>query len=352
MNYKETLFFVGKCLTINHEEHNRILVEEEIKSKKVDWDNVVKVSTAHYVFPALYCNLKRANFLHYLPSDLVEYMQHITSLNRERNQQIIEQAKELNEFLLANNIKPIFLKGTAFLLQGLYEDIAERMVGDIDFLVDSKEFKKTIELTQQFGYSVFHKDKVDNTILNRHYPKMTKKDRIASIEIHYKMVSNKSYRKFNYQFIGDSIKKIGSLNFLSNENDILMTCINHQLNNYNYLYYNISFRSSYDLFLLSKKALPHKAISNMDINLNLNNFLFSSHFLLGKILSIDFLKNKKSEKYYKKVLFFIENPKKRKSEQKKINTKLLWSNRINIIINSFSNKKYRKYLLERIKPTL
>ena len=45
----------------------------------------MKVSTAHYVFPALYCNLKRANFLKYLPADLVEYMKFITNLNKERN---------------------------------------------------------------------------------------------------------------------------------------------------------------------------------------------------------------------------------------------------------------------------
>ena len=42
MTYKETLFFVGKCLTITHEKHNRILVEEELKYGKDDWDNVVK----------------------------------------------------------------------------------------------------------------------------------------------------------------------------------------------------------------------------------------------------------------------------------------------------------------------
>ena len=47
MNYKETLFFVGKCLTISHEEHNRKIVEQAIKSENVDWDNVVKLSTAH-----------------------------------------------------------------------------------------------------------------------------------------------------------------------------------------------------------------------------------------------------------------------------------------------------------------
>ena len=82
MNYKETLFFIAKCLTISLEEKNRQEIEKQLKSTSIDWDAVVKVSTAHYVFPALYCNLKRADFLQYLPQELVSYMEYITNINR------------------------------------------------------------------------------------------------------------------------------------------------------------------------------------------------------------------------------------------------------------------------------
>ena len=51
MNYKETLYFIAKCLTISLEAKNRQEIEKKLKSKTIDWDNVVKVSTAHYVFP-------------------------------------------------------------------------------------------------------------------------------------------------------------------------------------------------------------------------------------------------------------------------------------------------------------
>ena len=95
MSYKETLYFVAKCLTISLEDNNRQEIEKQLKSTSIDWDAVVKVSTSHYVFPALYCNLKRVDFLQYLPQDLVSYMEHITDINRERNKQIILQAIEL-----------------------------------------------------------------------------------------------------------------------------------------------------------------------------------------------------------------------------------------------------------------
>ncbi|MDC1400431.1 nucleotidyltransferase family protein [Polaribacter sp.] len=142
MNYKETFFFVAKCLTISLEAKNRQQIEKQLKSTSIDWDAVVKVSTSHYVFPALYCNLKRADFLQYLHHELVSYMEYITNINRERNEQIIQQAKKINNLLLANNITPIFLKGTGNLLSGIYDDIAERMVGDIDFYFFKRRLSK------------------------------------------------------------------------------------------------------------------------------------------------------------------------------------------------------------------
>jgi hypothetical protein len=54
-------------LTISLEDKNKQVIEKQLKSTFIDWDAVVKVSTAHYVFSALYCNLKRVDFLKYLP---------------------------------------------------------------------------------------------------------------------------------------------------------------------------------------------------------------------------------------------------------------------------------------------
>ena len=76
-------------------------------------------------------------------------MEYITNLNRDRNKQIISQAQDLNTLLLKNNITPIFLKGTGNLLEGLYDDIAERMVGDIDFIFSKIDFPKAITLLKE-----------------------------------------------------------------------------------------------------------------------------------------------------------------------------------------------------------
>ena len=183
MKNKEALYFVAACLTISLEDKNRQEIQKQLQLSSIDWDTVVKVSTAHYVFPALYCNLKRSDYLKYLPQELVNYMEQITDLNRERNKEIITQAYELNTLLLANNIIPLFLKGTGNLLAGIYEDIAERMVGDIDFIFSKEDYPKSIAILREFGYSdVF---KIDNNYPQfKHYQRIRNANNIAAIEIH------------------------------------------------------------------------------------------------------------------------------------------------------------------------
>ena len=195
MTYKETLYFIAKCLTISIENTNRQLVLEKLKSNSIDWDNVVKVSTAHYVLPAMYCNLKTVDFLHYLSEDLVNYMNYVTNLNRDRNKRIIAQAKKLNSLLLANNITPIFLKGTGNLLAGLYEDIAERMVGDIDFIFSKEDYPKAISILKDSDYSNVLDYKY-HFPSQKHYSRLQKVNNIAAIEIHKDLVIEKHTNEF------------------------------------------------------------------------------------------------------------------------------------------------------------
>lgn len=348
MNYKETLLFVAKCLTINHKKINHKLVKKKIEANLVDWDTVVKVSTGQYVFPALYCNLKRANFLHYLPADLVEYMQHITDLNRERNELIIKQAKEINELLLSNNITPIFLKGTGNLLEGLYEDIAERMVGDIDFLVNPEKLKLTVNVLKENGYHEKTLDYLDNTILNRHYPKITKEGEIAAIEVHYKMISNE--KGFDFNFIKKSVTKlVNNATVLSYNNQVLLTCFNKQISDKGQWTKTISLRNSYDLYLLSKQTSVKTVLSNFDHSESnsLKNFLSVTNYIFNSPRSLEDIRTHKTKKYIKKALFFMNNPKKSAANKKKWELYFLYKHRFSVILKSFYVKEYRKYLFDR-----
>lgn len=348
MNYKETLFFVGKCLTINHEKHNLVIVEKQIKSNQVDWDNVVKLSTAHYVFPALYCNLKYANLLHYLPPDLVEYMKHITDLNRERNLQIIKQAKEINQLLVSNNITPIFLKGTGNLLEGLYKDIAERMVGDIDFIISPKEYKKTINLLHQNNYLPVL-DLKYNFPSFRHYLRIQHPNKIAGIEIHKQMILEDYANEFNYNYIRDNIQEINDILVLSYSDQLCLSIIAKQINDNGYLFNDIALRNAYDVFLLSKKTIAKNCFNEFEkLKTLLNSFLALCYISLGKIDSLDFHNNKETS--YSLSFFFklLNDNSFRQKHYIKQKKSIYLKSRLKIFYKSFFDKKIRFWLFKRL----
>ncbi|MBL4604221.1 MAG: nucleotidyltransferase family protein [Flavobacteriaceae bacterium] len=300
MTYKETLFFIGKCLTISHEKENLKIISEKVISKQVDWDSVVKVSTQHYVFPALYCNLKRAKLLSYLPEELVAYMKHITNLNRDRNLEIISQAKKINALLVNNKITPIFLKGTGFLLQNFYDDPAERMVGDIDFLVPDKDFLKTIELIENDGDKKTT-DKLSSPLIGEHYPRLIKENEIAAVEIHKNMLKRKGASYFNYNRISKSTIHKNDISFLGLQDQLILTILAKQYNDDGRFHKTVTLRNSYDVYLLSKQIKSLPAITGYkEFFTILNSYLAYSSLTLNTQV-IDF-KNTRKVKFSSTIL--------------------------------------------------
>lgn len=349
MTYKETLFFVGKCLTINHEKQNKKIIENKLKSNTIDWESIVKVSTSHFVFPALYCNLKKANFLHYLPEELVNYMQHITDLNRNRNQQIISQAKEINEVLLANNIKPIFLKGTGNLLEGLYDDIAERMVGDIDFIISKEEYPEAITILNNFGYKKVHNTKYDFPQF-KHYPRLHKKDTIGAVEIHKELLTEKYANEFNYDVIKSDTQMINDVNLLSYNNQCTLTVFAKQINDHGFLYKTITLRNAYDVFLLSKK-IDTKNIVNAFHKLKspLNCFLAVCYDVFNQPSSLSYHKNELTTSYKEDFHKIITDNNYKQKHLKKIDKKISRNHKLRMIYNSIFDKEHRTWFLKVIK---
>ncbi|MGY8922006.1 MAG: nucleotidyltransferase family protein, partial [Flavobacteriales bacterium] len=264
MSYKDVFYFVAMCLTISQEKKNKQIIEARLKQNDIDWEFVVEVSTGHYVFPAMYCALKREGFLTYVPQELVNFMEHVANTNRDRNTQIISQAKELNTFLLSHNITPIFIKGTANLLAGLYNDITERMVGDIDFLFSSQDYPKAIQVLTQYGYCKTVESDIKHPYpFSKHYPRLVKEDKIAAIEIHDNLLKEGYSNRFNHDTVKSSIQALDNVTMLSDGNMLNLSILANQINDDQFLYKRISLRNANDVFLLSKKVSAKKAVNNV-----------------------------------------------------------------------------------------
>ena len=337
---------MAKCLTISLEAKNKQEIEKQLKSTSIGWDAVVKVSTAHYVFPALYCNLQSADFLHYLPQELVSYMEHITDINRERNKQIISQAKELNTLLLANMITPIFLKGTGNLLAGIYEHIAERMVGDIDIIFSKQDYPKAISILREFGYSEVNKQEYYSPDVYKHYRRLQKENSIAAIEIHSEFLDIKKYtNEFNYSFVEKDTQVINGVSVLSYVNKLNLSIIANQINDNGFYYKTMALRNAYDVFLLSKKTNAKDAVNALDKLTNpLNCFLAACYEVFDRVDSLEYNKTKKVTSYLRDFNSHFSTPIRAKTQSRFIKIYLFIKSILNIIYKAIIYKEYRVWL--------
>jgi hypothetical protein len=346
LNYKENLFFIAKCLSISLEEKNRDEIELVLKTTDLDWESVVKVSTSHYVFPAIYCNFKRADFLKYLPADLVEYMKYLTNLNRDRNTQILQQAQELNSLLLVHNIRPIFLKGTGNLIAGLYKDIAERMAGDIDFIFSKEDYPKVITILREFGYSEVEKKEYYPPDEKKHYRRLQKENNIAAIEIHSELLDIKKYSsEFNYSFVKKDSQIINDVAVLSYANKLNLSIIANQINDNGFYFKTMALRNAYDVFLLSKKTNTKDAVNSLDkLSHPLNCFLAACYEVFNMVDSLEYNKTKKAVLYLRN---FNDQFSKPIRGQSKLNKIYIFIKRIfYVLYKSIIYKEYRVFLFK------
>jgi hypothetical protein len=346
MSYKEVYYFVAMCLTISQEKKNKQIIEARLKKNDIDWEFVVEVSTGHYVFPAMYCALKREGFLTYVPQELLNFMEHVADTNRDRNTQIISQAKELNTFLLSHNITPIFIKGTASLLAGLYNDITERMVGDIDFLFSSQDYPKAIQVLKEWGYC---KQKQLATKYpypwSKHYPRLIKDGFIAAIEIHDKLLIEDYTQEFNYNTIKSNIQVIDNVAMLSEANMLNLSILSNQINDFRFRYRTINLRNAYDVFLLSKKVSAKNAVNTVKgLSHPLNCFLAACCEVFNSPDSLEYTKTKKTKAYL--ILFKEQFTNPRKANRR--NAIIKFYNSIKLVFSTLYKaivyKKHRVWL--------
>lgn len=309
----EALLFVGKCLSLAAEPKRADEIQKVVQSGDVDWRVVVYESSNQLVVPALYFNLKRNNLLSNLPEDLISYFEEITNANRERNRQILSQVKNLTTLLKKEGLSPIYIKGTAHLIDGLYEDIGERMIGDIDFILKMEDALKAFQILKKNGYHSLYGS--GNAVLgrSRHLPRLVHDNEIAGVEVHGRLLNGKYAHVFGWDQVFPTRKKAKNFQeafVLSDQNLILNNIMNVQLNDKGNAKFKTFMRQSYDLLLLSKRQNPLETNKSFNHYFEiLNNYLAYSAELFDYPEHLKFENNKQSKRYLSRMRFIKENPK-------------------------------------------
>ncbi|MEI6141173.1 MAG: nucleotidyltransferase family protein [Mariniphaga sp.] len=352
MNYKEALFFIGKCLTLGHYPEKTDEIRKVIHSGSVIWEQVVWASTDQLVFTALHLQLKRAGLLPELPTDLVEYMEEFTSLNRERNNLIIAQANEISGLLNRHGIIPIFLKGTGHLLDGLYDDIGERQVGDIDILIRESDLSVAGEVLIREGYVPVIKFDPNGQKVIRHYPRLQNNERTAAVELHFQIIILSFYKPMDMGLIFKNSRMLHLPNqaaVMSNAHQIVYNILNVQILDNGYYYAKVFLRQIYDLLMLSERKNPLDAIKGFGKCFDqMNSDLALSDQILDHPGKISFQSDWRVRLFLFRVTFKLDHPRWARFSNGLIYVWLRFVLYANYVIRSIYDSKVRSFFYKRI----
>ncbi len=353
MTYKEALLFVGKCLTLGHCPEKTDEIRKVIRSGSVVWEQVVWVSTDQTVFSALYVQLKRAGLLQDLPADLVEYMEEFISLNRERNHLIIDQAYNIAEVLNHHGITPIFLKGVGHLLDGLYDDIGERQVGDIDILVVENDLVRAAEILISEGYVPIIKFDPNSLKVNRHYPRLLNNDRTAAVELHRQIFISSFFKTMDIESFFKNIRMLNKpckAAVLGDFHQIVYNILNVQVNDKGYYNGKVFLRQIYDLLLLSGRENPLDAVKAYgDFFHQMNVNLALSDQILGHPGTISFQVNWRTKLFLRRVYYKIDHPKWSRFSNGFLYLLFRFVNSANYIFRAIYDRNIRRSVYNRIR---
>lgn len=166
-----------------------------MRAKSFAWPHYLEVASRNLVTTALPAHLQAHGVWHLVPDEVQQGLAAILELSAERHTQQTLQMEALIDLLTAAGIQPVFLKGTACLIEGLYPQPGSRLMYDLDLLTSAAQFGTCIELLERQGYCAEdaemvlylrkHGDRARHgSAAIRHYPRLFHPQFISGVEVH------------------------------------------------------------------------------------------------------------------------------------------------------------------------
>ena len=248
-------------------------VLKSIDISHINFEKLIKIASGHLMLPALFFNINKKNLSHLFPDDFIDYIENIYSINKARNEILLSEAKELSQLLYQNNINHIFLKGSALILSNVFEDIGERMIGDIDFIIQDKNKEKIKKLLYNKNYCGLFPDSLFTFFKPRHFPRIVQKNKTIAIEPHTELLSPGYRCVINSKELINDFKDETKTIKTPSKSFLFDHCIyNLQINDRGLYNSNYSHRSIYDIFKINCK-------NRLDIK-NIKKDIYTKHYFL------------------------------------------------------------------------
>ncbi|OVE78941.1 hypothetical protein BVY01_04015 [bacterium I07] len=286
MNTPRLLTFIGKCFSTSFWEDDEMIFTW-ITENLVNWRQVVYTASNHFVLPALWSTSHANGLIGMMPVDLQIFIERIRSWNLERNKIIINQTAELVAVLNQVGIEPVILKGVGHLLSGLYVDLADRMVADLDIMVPWASLPCTVRELKKIGYQYKRKDIDIDWEKAKHDLPLTCPGHPLRVEIHVRPVTKtcKDILPVDEVWNESELRSMGAGRYriMSPTHLMLHNMVHSQIEHKSCFMGMIPFRQLYDLYRMIQK--------NYDIIdwPHIHGLLLSERFVLPFGLYFDML---------------------------------------------------------------
>lgn len=267
-NYSKTYHHIADILSF---ETSNDSLELTLNNPKFNWDSIVVEASKYLVLTTVFCRLKSRNLLHTLPEELLTYLEELASVNRNRNASILKQVYRISRILNEHSIEHVFLKGTALMAAEKYDDLAERMIGDIDILVEKTQIQDAFNILKSKGYNKTFGYAYENKGF-RHLDRLISGHELAAIELHSDLLIKKHRSLINLSEVFQSKVIVNGIAIPSSYHLSLHQIWGWQLNDLGHYYNFPSLKVLYDSILL-------KSYTNEDLIKDISKLKFGNSFL-------------------------------------------------------------------------
>jgi len=295
--------FLSHDKSINHE-------------KNTDFLKLVEIANHEYLTSAFFYQLDKNDFFKTnSDEELFTYLYEIFTLNTNRNNQIVEQLKEIVSVLNSASIELLLLKGSASLVENDYEHIGIRFLSDIDLMVHPEQIEKAYELLINAGYKKVDADFTVHDTYHHLWP-IEKEGMPVMVELHRRVMGGNSGIEY-IPFSTETSYKSNNPYFLNvwvlNPTYKLYHAFLHtELDDNNYILKHLDLRHLYDFTILTNKYYDKidwneldRSVKSLGLANNFQAYLYMGKELFGLTtpLTVD---NKKVRSDYEKVLKSFE----------------------------------------------
>lgn len=312
----------------------------KLSETEINWDQFVKLSSQHLVLTTSYCRLKQKKLANYLPKELENYLEEITSINRNRNLTLLEEIKAISNCLNEHHIPYVFLKGAALLIGGYCNDLGERMISDLDILIPKEHIHKAFNLLKKLGYN--QEKGFNYEVKNfRHLARQFSDDKMAVIELHHSVLNINYSSPINLQELFDTSVKINNIYIPNSYYLNLITIYGIQINSNAYRYKQWFLRSLSDSLVL-KICNEKKLIEDFKHDKIVKDYFSKLHAIFD---CIKMEPNPALTNLIRRYHFRIQHIRYHQLSHK---IKFVFFNITERLTLIFNNKSYRKHLIKSI----